>query len=95
MSANCCIERACMKIMLDRIISQSDNNTRQISRNYRSMKGPEIKIPKGVTALDEITKCVIVQTLQRTGGNKKAAAESLEIFRLRLYSLMRRAGGPT
>lgn len=54
------------------------------------MKQAGIAIPKGMTALDEITRYVIVQTLQRTGGNKKAAAESLEIWRPRLYRLMKR-----
>ena len=54
------------------------------------MRGTEIKIPKGTRSLDEITRHVIIQTLQRTKGNKKAAAESLQIYRPRLYSLMRR-----
>lgn len=54
------------------------------------MKGTEIKIPKGTTSLDEITRQVIVQTLKRFEGNKTAAAEALEIYRPRLYSLMRR-----
>jgi len=50
----------------------------------------EIRLPKGIRSLDEITRHVIVQTLQATGGNKKAAAQSLEIYRPRLYSLMKR-----
>jgi DNA-binding NtrC family response regulator len=54
------------------------------------MRKTEIKIPKGTTSLDEIMRHVIIQTLQRTNGNKKAAAEALEIYRPRLYSLMRR-----
>ncbi|HKU75829.1 MAG TPA: helix-turn-helix domain-containing protein [Pyrinomonadaceae bacterium] len=54
------------------------------------MKGTEIRLPKGITSLDEITRHVIIQTLQATGGNKKAAAEALEIYRPRLYSLMKR-----
>jgi len=54
------------------------------------MKGTEIRIPTGVTALDEIMRHAIVQTLRATNGNKKAAAESLEIYRPRLYSLMKR-----
>lgn len=54
------------------------------------MKRTEIKIPKGTTSLDEITRQVIIQTLNRFEGNKTAAAESLEIYRPRLYSLMRR-----
>ena len=49
-----------------------------------------IKIPKGTTSLDEITRHVIVQTLQGVGGNKTAAARVLEIYRPRLYSLMKR-----
>lgn len=49
-----------------------------------------IKIPKGTTSLDEIVRHVIVQRLHATNGNKKAAAESLGIYRPRLYSLMRR-----
>jgi DNA-binding NtrC family response regulator len=79
-----------MKISLDMIISLSDNDTQQINRGYRSMKGTEIKIPKGTRSLDEITRAIIIQTLQTTGGNKKAAAELLQIYRPRLYSLMRR-----
>ena len=54
------------------------------------MKVTEIKIPKGTTSLDEITRQVIIQTLKRTDGNKTAAAEALEIYRPRLYSLMKR-----
>lgn len=54
------------------------------------MNETEIRIPKGAKALDEIVRHVIIQTLKRTNGNKTAAAESLEIYRPRLYSLMKR-----
>ena len=79
-----------MKIILDMIISLSDNRTQMINRGYRGMKRTGIRLPKGITSLDEITRHVIIQTLQATKGNKKAAAEALEIYRPRLYSLMRR-----
>jgi DNA-binding NtrC family response regulator len=79
-----------MEIILDIIISLSDNHTLEINRSYRGMKGTDIRLPKGIRSLDEITRHIIVQTLQATGGNKKAAAEALQIYRPRLYSLMRR-----
>ena len=49
-----------------------------------------IKIPKGTTSLDEITRRVIIQTLQGVDFNKAAAARVLGIYRPRLYSLMKR-----
>jgi DNA-binding NtrC family response regulator len=40
--------------------------------------------------LEEIEKLVIERTLQRTGGNKQAAATALGIYRPRLYSKIRK-----
>jgi len=45
--------------------------------------------PSNMT-LDEIEREVILQTLRRTGGNKRAAAAILGIYRPRLYNLMRK-----
>jgi len=41
-------------------------------------------------SLEEIEKIVIEKTLQRTGGNKQAAANLLGIYRPRLYSKIRK-----
>ncbi|MGH9933016.1 MAG: helix-turn-helix domain-containing protein, partial [Pyrinomonadaceae bacterium] len=46
-------------------------------------------VPANMT-LDNIEKLVIEQTLQRTGGNKQAAANLLGIYRPRLYSKIRK-----
>ena len=46
-------------------------------------------IPPNMT-LEEIEKLVIEKTLQRTGGNKQAAANLLGIYRPRLYSKIRK-----
>jgi DNA-binding NtrC family response regulator len=46
-------------------------------------------IPPNMT-LEEIEKMVIEKTLQRTGGNKQAAANLLGIYRPRLYSKIRK-----
>ena len=40
--------------------------------------------------LEEIEKFVIERTLQRTGGNKQAAANLLGIYRPRLYSKIKK-----
>ncbi len=40
--------------------------------------------------LEEVERLVIAQTLQRTGGNKQAAAQILGIYRPRLYSKIRK-----
>jgi DNA-binding NtrC family response regulator len=40
--------------------------------------------------LEDIEKLVIEKTLQRTGGNKQAAANLLGIYRPRLYSKIRK-----
>ena len=46
-------------------------------------------VPPNMT-LEEIEKLVIEKTLQRTGGNKQAAANLLGIYRPRLYSKIRK-----
>jgi DNA-binding NtrC family response regulator len=46
-------------------------------------------VPPNMT-LEEIEKLVIEKTLQRTGGNKQAAARVLGIYRPRLYSKIRK-----
>ncbi|HEY0077100.1 MAG TPA: sigma-54 dependent transcriptional regulator [Pyrinomonadaceae bacterium] len=46
-------------------------------------------VPPNLT-LEEIEKLVIEKTLQRTGGNKQAAANLLGIYRPRLYSKIRK-----
>jgi DNA-binding NtrC family response regulator len=40
--------------------------------------------------LEDIERLVIERTLQRTGGNKQAAANLLGIYRPRLYSKIRK-----
>jgi DNA-binding NtrC family response regulator len=42
--------------------------------------------------LEDIEKLVIERTLQRTRGNKQAAANLLGIYRPRLYSKIRKYG---
>jgi DNA-binding NtrC family response regulator len=46
-------------------------------------------VPANMT-LEDIEKQVIMKTLQRTGGNKQAAANLLGIYRPRLYSKIRK-----
>jgi transcriptional regulator with PAS, ATPase and Fis domain len=46
-------------------------------------------VPPNMT-LEDIEKLVIERTLQRTGGNKQAAANLLGIYRPRLYSKIRK-----
>jgi transcriptional regulator with PAS, ATPase and Fis domain len=46
-------------------------------------------VPPNMT-LEDIEKLVIEKTLQRTGGNKQAAANLLGIYRPRLYSKIRK-----
>jgi DNA-binding NtrC family response regulator len=47
------------------------------------------EVPPNMT-LEDIEKLVIERTLQRTGGNKQAAANLLGIYRPRLYSKIRK-----
>src|SRR5437763_2398257 len=51
--------------------------------------GTEWEVPPNMT-LEDIEKLVIEKTLQRTGGNKQAAANLLGIHRPRLYSKIRK-----
>jgi two-component system, NtrC family, response regulator AtoC len=54
-----------------------------------SIAGPEWEVPPNMT-LEDIERLVIERTLQRTGGNKQAAANLLGIYRPRLYSKIRK-----
>jgi DNA-binding NtrC family response regulator len=51
--------------------------------------GASWDVPSNMT-LEDIEKMVIEKTLQRTGGNKQAAANLLGIYRPRLYSKIRK-----
>jgi DNA-binding NtrC family response regulator len=55
----------------------------------KSAQGAGWDVPPNMT-LEEIEKLVIEKTLQRTGGNKQAAANLLGIYRPRLYSKIRK-----
>ena len=46
-------------------------------------------VPPNMT-LEEIEKFVIERTLQRTNGNKQAAANLLGLYRPRLYGMIKR-----
>ena len=52
-------------------------------------QGAAWDVPPNMT-LEDIEKLVIEKTLQRTGGNKQAAANVLGIYRPRLYSKIRK-----
>lgn len=54
-----------------------------------SPAGPGWDVPPNMT-LEDIERLVIEKTLQRTGGNKQAAANLLGIYRPRLYSKIRK-----
>jgi DNA-binding NtrC family response regulator len=54
-----------------------------------SVAGTTWDIPPNMT-LEDIERLVIEKTLQRTGGNKQAAANLLGIYRPRLYSKIRK-----
>ncbi|MCA1591276.1 MAG: sigma-54 dependent transcriptional regulator [Acidobacteria bacterium] len=55
----------------------------------KSGQGNAWDVPLNLT-LEEIEKLVIEKTLQRTGGNKQAAANLLGIYRPRLYSKIKK-----
>ncbi|MCA1818095.1 MAG: sigma-54 dependent transcriptional regulator [Acidobacteria bacterium] len=55
----------------------------------KSAQGQGWDVPPNMT-LEDIEKLVIERTLQRTGGNKQAAANLLGIYRPRLYSKIRK-----
>ena len=61
-----------------------DNNTLP-----EGVAGVTWDVPPNMT-LEDIEKLVIERTLQRTGGNKQAAANLLGIYRPRLYSKIRK-----
>ena len=62
-----------------------DNGTRP----EKAVQGAAWDVPPNMT-LEDIEKLVIERTLQRTGGNKQAAATLLGIYRPRLYSKIRK-----
>src|SRR5437764_3751845 len=55
----------------------------------KNAAGANWDVPPNMT-LEEIEKFVIERTLQRTGGNKQAAANLLGIYRPRLYSKIKK-----
>ena len=55
----------------------------------KTATGAAWDVPPNMT-LEDIEKLVIEKTLQRTGGNKQAAANLLGIYRPRLYSKIRK-----
>jgi DNA-binding NtrC family response regulator len=55
----------------------------------KTTQGAGWDVPPNMT-LEEIEKLVIERTLQRTGGNKQAAANLLGIYRPRLYSKIKK-----
>src|SRR2546423_4038162 len=55
----------------------------------KAARGTPGDVPPNMT-LEEIEKFVIERTLQRTGGNKQAAANLLGIYRPRLYSKIKK-----
>ncbi|MBA3713573.1 MAG: sigma-54-dependent Fis family transcriptional regulator [Pyrinomonadaceae bacterium] len=55
----------------------------------KAAQSSEWEVPPNMT-LEDIEKLVIEKTLQRTGGNKQAAANLLGIYRPRLYSKIRK-----
>ncbi len=55
----------------------------------KSAQGNAWDVPANLT-LEDIEKLVIEKTLQRTGGNKQAAANLLGIYRPRLYSKIKK-----
>ena len=55
----------------------------------KTAQGTGWDVPPNMT-LEDIEKLVIERTLQRTGGNKQAAANLLGIYRPRLYSKIKK-----
>jgi DNA-binding NtrC family response regulator len=60
-----------------------------LPRMQVQQQNQELNIPQNMT-LEEIEKLAIMQTLQRTKGNKQAAAAILGIYRPRLYAKIKK-----
>ena len=65
-----------------------------VMRTGRRLDTFKWDIPSSITKLSEIERYVIAATLDRTGGNKAAAADLLGIYRPLLYSKIRKFGIP-
>ncbi len=81
------IERAA--IIADTII-EPEHLPPYIRHQVQPMRGFEL--PDEGIVLDELEKMLILQALEKSGGNKTRAAELLGITRRRLYSMMERFG---
>ncbi len=81
------IERAA--ILCDGVIEEKDlpAGVRRAAGTYRPLELPD----EGIV-LDDLERELILQALEKCGGNKTRAAELLGITRRRLYSLMERFG---
>jgi DNA-binding NtrC family response regulator len=78
------IERACI-LAADRIIQPSD-----LPESIRGAEVPIFQTP--IASLGVIERAHILRVLEHCGGNKKAAAELLEIDRSTLYAKLRQYG---
>jgi len=78
------MERACI-MAADKIIQASD-----LSEGIRGAESAVFQTP--ITALGVVEKAHILRVLEHCGGNKKAAAELLEIDRSTLYAKLRQYG---
>src|ERR671919_135687 len=82
------IERAVL-LAKDKQIEPIDLPLDNGSLPDKAAAGQGWDVPPNMT-LEDIEKLVIEKTLQRTGGNKQAAANLLGIYRPRLYSKIRK-----
>jgi DNA-binding NtrC family response regulator len=78
------------------VLLAKSNKIEPVDLPFENGSGPEgamvsvaWDVPPNMT-LEDIEKLVIEKTLQRTGGNKQAAANLLGIYRPRLYSKIRK-----
>jgi DNA-binding NtrC family response regulator len=79
------IERAVLLSKKEEIFSED----LPLPRMQVQQQNQELNIPQNMT-LEEIEKLAIMQTLQRTKGNKQAAAAILGIYRPRLYAKIKK-----
>jgi transcriptional regulator with GAF, ATPase, and Fis domain len=78
------MERACI-MAADKVIQASD-----LPESVRGAETVTFQTP--ITSLGQIEKAHILRVLEHCGGNKKAAAELLEIDRSTLYAKLRQYG---
>ena len=78
------VERACI-LAADRIIQPGD-----LPESIRGAEVPIFQTP--LASLGVIERAHILRVLEHCGGNKKAAAELLEIDRSTLYAKLRQYG---